>query len=96
MILPNNEVMLTFKDVKNINDQVNTFTRYIGRSEYYFVDGILELKINPWKISYLEDLKWISIDSIKEIEYFNNSFKDSLHLLDSKYPSLFNLNNSLA
>jgi hypothetical protein len=30
MILPSKEVMLTFKDVKNINDPINTFTRYIG------------------------------------------------------------------
>jgi len=61
MILPNNEVMLTFKDIKSLNDPLNTFNRYIGSNEYYFVDGVLELRINPWKTSYLESVKDISL-----------------------------------
>lgn len=33
---------------------LNSFTRYIGSNEYYFVDGQLELWLNPRKTSFLE------------------------------------------
>lgn len=57
LLLPNKEVMLTFKDIKNNNNNFNTFTRYIGSNEYYFVNGILELRLNPWRTSFLEQVK---------------------------------------
>jgi hypothetical protein len=47
LILPTNEVMLTFKDIKSIDDPINTFNRYNGSNEYYFVNGVLELRLNP-------------------------------------------------
>jgi hypothetical protein len=30
LMLPNKEVLLTYKDVRNIKDPINTFTRYMG------------------------------------------------------------------
>jgi len=50
-----NEIFLTFKDIQNISfNNLNSFTRYIGSNEYYFIDGELELRINPKKTSFLE------------------------------------------
>ena len=58
LLLPkNNEVFFSFIDVIN-NDfnNTNSFTRYVGSNEYYFVDGNLELRLNPRKTSYLEQV----------------------------------------
>lgn len=53
--LPNKEVFLTFIDVKNNEmNSLNSFTRYIGPNEYYFVNGELLLRLNPRKTSLLE------------------------------------------
>jgi hypothetical protein len=98
LILPNNEVMLTFKDIKNINDPINNFIRYIGRSEYYFIDGILELKINPWRTSYLEGVKELLNFLSSKLAINNSAFilipnwKDSYfyNLLVQKFPFIFN------
>jgi len=98
LILPNNEVMLTFKDIKNIKDPINNFIRYIGRSEYYFIDGILELKINPWRTSYLEGVKELLNFLSSKLAINNSAFilipnwKDSsfYKLLVQKYLFLFN------
>jgi hypothetical protein len=49
----NNEILISFKDIRNINDNINTFTRYISSNEYYFINGKLELGINPRKASFL-------------------------------------------
>jgi len=59
LILPNlnNEILFTFRDIRNHNDNFNTFTRYIGSNEYYFVNGVLELRLNPWKLGCLEQIK---------------------------------------
>jgi hypothetical protein len=109
MILPNNEVMLTFKDIKSVNDSINTFNRYIGSNEYYFYDGNLELRLNPWKTSKLELVNlyenrlgkkfiindWILNSSLLFI--LIPDWKDSTFykLLTYKYPFLFSTGRSL-
>jgi len=58
LILPNNETFLSFTDIQNKDfNSLNSFTRYIGSNEYYFVDGNLDLRLNPRKTSFLEQDK---------------------------------------
>jgi hypothetical protein len=53
--LPTQESFISFTDIQNKEfKNLNTFTRYIGPNEYYFVDGILELRVNPRRTSFLE------------------------------------------
>ena len=75
----NNEKYLSFKDVIN-NDfnNLNSFTRYIGSNEYYFVDGELVLRLNPRKTSFLES-----------VNLYKNKFgKTIVPQLDEKYITL--------
>jgi DNA polymerase type B, organellar and viral len=51
-------------------------------NEYYFIDGILELRINPWLTSKLEHLKRAFI--------LIPDWKDSYNLLVQKFSFLFN------
>ena len=76
---PNNEVFLTFTDVQN-NDfnNLNSFTRYVGPNEYYFINGELVLRLNPRKISYLELLNL----------YKNKFGKTIVPKLDQKFITL--------
>jgi hypothetical protein len=57
----NKEIHLTF------TDSINSFTRYIGSNEYYFVDGELVLKLNPRKISFLDKINLIKKRKDKKI-----------------------------
>ena len=65
----NKEIHLTFTDKINSDfNNLNSFTRYIGSNEYYFVDGELVLKLNPRKISFLEKLNLIKKRKDKKID----------------------------
>jgi len=66
--LPTKETFLSFTDIIN-NDfnNLNSFIRYVGSNEYYFINGILELKFNPRKTSNLELLNLNETKSGKKI-----------------------------
>jgi hypothetical protein len=56
LLLPSGENFLTFTDKVNSDfNNLGSFTRYIGSNEYYFVNNILELRINPRKISFFRE-----------------------------------------
>jgi DNA polymerase type B, organellar and viral len=77
--LVNKETFLSFTDVINTDfNSLNSFTRYIGSNEYYFVDNNLELRLNPRRTSFLE-----------RINLFKNKLgKVNLPMLDEKFLTL--------
>jgi len=79
--LPYLETFLSFTDIQNKDfNGLDSFTRYIGSNEYYFIDGKLELRLNPRKFSFLE-----------EDNNYYSSFSEFLLYLEAKYFFLFNI-----